>query len=187
MTVFPMRSRTGELWAAGKINRRRPSEGQLAEIFSERHRGQIRFLVRKKRWIVWCGDCWDFDDRNLALHLARLICQEASEACGDPAIDSHRSAAGVVALAKCDPRLVAADWPEDPDLEAAVEEWIDDHCELDPAAWTARADLLASFPQWSLWSGDAVGRAWARRGIAYRRKGNVHGFDGVKLRETDDD
>ena len=73
-----------------------------------------------------------------------------------------------------------------PTLRPAVDGWINDHCSLDPEAWTRRADLLASFIGWERFDADDLTSAWAARGITYRRKANVHGFDGVKLREADD-
>jgi hypothetical protein len=185
--VFPMRAHTGEIWTAGKINRRRPSEGELAERFAERHCREVRYWAVHKRWIAWDGEEWLHDTQNLALHLARGICREAAEAYGDHTLDSHRSAAGVVALAKCDPRLVVSDWPCHPDLETAVDEWIEERCVLNSDAWTPRPALLASFAAWERFDAEELTAAWERRGIVYRRKGNVHGFDGVRLRDEDDE
>jgi hypothetical protein len=143
--------------------------------------------ARKPQWIAWNGTEWLIDSQNRALHLAREICKEAAEAYGDPAIDSHRSVAGVLALAKCDPRLVASDWPCHPDLEAAVDEWINDHCVLDPHAWTPRRSMLASTTGWERFGADELTCALEARGLTYPRKGNVHGFDGVRLKDEGDD
>lgn len=193
--AFPVRSQDGTLWSPSqraKQRRSRPSEGQLADCFAERHSGEVRFLAagerihrqpaRKAGWIAWDGEEWLPDTLNVAQRLARDICREAAEICGDPAVDSNRFVFGVSGLAKC-PRLVASDWPCHPDIEAAVDGWINDHCVLDPEAWTRRADLLASFICWERFDADDLTSAWAARGITYRRKANVHGFDGVKLRE----
>lgn len=179
-----------------RAKRSRPSEGQLADCFAERHSGQVRFLTaaervqwqpaRKARRIMWSGERWRADDANLAQRLAREVCKEAAEACGDPAVDSKRVVSSVLGLAKCDPRLVASDWPCHPDIEAAVDGWISNHCSLDPEAWTPRAALLASFIGWERFDADDLTSAWAARGITYRRKANVHGFDGIKLREAED-
>jgi hypothetical protein len=194
---MPLRDSKGSLWraASGGGNKRRPSEGELADQLAERHSREVRFLTaaervyrqpaRKAQWIVWNGEEWLPDSQSLALHLARGICQEAAEAYGDPAIDSHRSVAGVVALAKCDPRLVVSDWPCHPDIEEAVDAWLADHCIFSPDAWTPRADLLASFVGWEKFDADDLGIAFDARGLTYRRKGNTHGFDGVRLRGGD--
>jgi hypothetical protein len=183
--VFPLRDSKGSLWrAASGGNKRRPSEGTLADTFAERHSNEVRFLAaagraygqpaRKAGWISWNGEEWFPDTQNLALHLARGICKEAAEAYGDPAIDSHRSAAGVVALAKADPRLACSDWPCDPYIEAPVAAWVDDHCILAAEEWTPRNDLLASFVGWEQFDPDDLLSAWAAHGITYRKKGNSH-------------
>jgi hypothetical protein len=195
--VLQMRDSKGILWERGKSTR--PSEGELADRFAERHSREVRFLAaagrvhgqraRKAGWIRWSGADGESlaDTANLALHLARGICREAASAFGDPAIDSHRSAAGVVALAKCDPRIACADWPCDPQIEAAVDAWISDRCILAAEEWTPRADLLASFPNWQQFDPDDLTAALDARGISYRRKANTHGFDGVRLKGDDDE
>ena len=107
--VMPLRDSKGILWQRGK--RTRPSEGELADRFAERHGGEVRYLAgrdrvsqrqpaRKPQWIAWNGEEWLPGSQNIALHLARGVCQEAAEAYGDPAIDSHRSVAGTLALAE---------------------------------------------------------------------------------------
>jgi hypothetical protein len=154
----------------------------LAEI----HSGEIRYQAPAKQWIAWNGEEWLADEQHLALRFAREICREAADAYGEPAIDSHRSAAGVVALAKCDPRLVVTGWPCHPDIEAAVDGWIADHCEIDPEAWTARAELLASFVGFERFDRDELSIALAARGIMRQRRRNIHGFCGIRLREGGD-
>jgi len=182
--VFPMRTQKGDVWTAGEINRRRPSEGELADRFAEHYNRKVRFWAGKKKWIIWDGDAWAWDRQNLALHLARSICKEAAEAYGDPAIDSHRSVAGVLALAKADPRLAVSNWSQHPDIEEAIAEWLDQRAELDPSAWTPRPELLASFAGWERFDPRELTEAWEARGITYRRKANVHGFSGVRVREA---
>jgi hypothetical protein len=192
--AMPFRDSKGLLWARGK--RTRPSEGELADRFAEQHSREVRYLAgrervwslpaRKPGWIYWAGEEWLPDTQHLALRLARAVCQEAAEAYGDPAIDSHRSVAGVLALAKCDPRLVAQDWPCDPFIEAAVSEWLADHCVLSPDAWTPRADLLATFVNWQDFDREDLTAALEVRGLSYVRRGNIHGFCGVRLKDGDD-
>jgi len=47
--------------------------------------------------------------------------------------------------------------------------------------------VLASTAGWERFDADELSKALEIRGIRYRRKGNVHGFDGVRLREDADD
>jgi hypothetical protein len=72
-----------------------------------------------------------------------------------------------------------------PDIEAAIDGWLADHCVMDPEAWTPRAALLASFICWDRSDAAELTSAWEVRG--YRRRRNVHGFCGVRLREDDDE
>jgi hypothetical protein len=143
--VFPLRDSKGDLWQrAAKVNRRRPSEGQLADLFVERHCREVRFVrTRPACWIAWNGEKWTCNDIH-ALRLVCGICREASEDSGYPAIDSNRTVNAVLALAKFDPRILVSKWPCHPDLEAAVDAWIADRCVLDPKAWTSRPAMLAS-------------------------------------------
>jgi hypothetical protein len=92
----------------------------------------------------------------------------------------------VLGLAKADPRLVADAWQCHPDIEAAVDGWIADHCEIDPEAWTARAELLASFVGFERFDRDELSIALAERGIMRQRRRNIHGFCGIQLRGGDD-
>jgi hypothetical protein len=184
MNTMPLRTHRGDLWHAGKINRRRPSEGELADRLAGNHSREVRYAAWKRKWIIWNGEEWVFDTLNAVQHLARCLCRDAAEERSIPALDSHRTVSGVLGLAKFDPRLVASDWPCHPEIEAAVDEWLSDRCTLDPDAWTPRADLLASFTGWDRFDPNDLAIAWAARGITHRRKGNVHGFDGVALREA---
>ena len=197
--VMPLRDSKGILWQRGK--RHRPSEGELADTFAERHGREVRFLTgaerdrvqrqlaRRAGWIVWsdADSEWSVDSLNVAQRLAREICRAASEQCDDPALDSARTVASVLSLAKCDPRLVVSDWPCHPDVEAAVDSWLADHCAFSADTWTPRADLLATFVGWEQFDADDLSNVFASRGLTYRRKGNTHGFDGVRLKGGRDD
>jgi hypothetical protein len=199
--AFPMRDSKGGLWrgTSGGGNKSRPSEGELADRLAERHCREVRFLTaaarvyrqpaRKAGWIVWSETSqeWLADAKNVAQRLAREICREAADTCDDPAIDSNRVVSGVLSLAKCDPRLVVSDWPCHPDIEAAVDAWLADHCVFSPGAWTPRADLLAWFVRWQSFDADDLSIAFDARGLTYRRKGNTPGFDGVRLKGGRDD
>jgi hypothetical protein len=197
--AFPLRGSRSDLWRPAKEDKRqRPSEGALADRLAERHSREVRFLTaaerdrvqrrpaRKAQWIVWIGEEWLPDTKNVAQRLAREICREAAGECDDQAVDSNRVVRGVLSLAKCDPRLVASDWPCDPHIEAAVAEWVSDHVTLDPNAWTPRADLLASFAGWEQFDADDLTAALEAHGITYRRKANSHGFDGMRIKDDSD-
>lgn len=121
--------------ARGQVNRRRPSEGQLADLFADRHCREVRFLAGRPRiqfhparedmWIGWDGE--ESRGNEIAVRsIVRAICREASEECGDPRIDSSRSVNAVLALVKYDPTIFVGDWPPHPDLDEAVDGWIAD-------------------------------------------------------------
>ncbi len=187
-STFPVRDHKGDLiWPVGKINRRRPSEGELAERLAERHRDELRYWPKQKKWIVWTGEERVRDTQNLAMHLAHKLCREAAEAYGDHTLDSHRSVAGVLALSKSDPRLVVDGYPCHPELEAAVDDLVRDYYVIDPEAWTPRVQVLKTTTALERFDVDELSRALEARGIVYRRKGNVHGYEGIRLRETADE
>jgi hypothetical protein len=146
-----------------------------------------RHRVRKAQWIIWDGEEWLPDTKNVAQRLAREICREVAEDCDDNGFDSARVVSAVLSLAKCDPRLVVSDWPCDPFIEDAVDAWLADHCVFSTEAWTPRADLLATFEGWQRFDADDLSIAFDARGLTYRRKGNTPGFDGVRLRGSRDD
>jgi hypothetical protein len=135
---------------------------------------------------LWNDVEWLPDALNVAQRLAREVCREAAEECDEPTIDSNRVVSSVLSLAKCDARLVVSDWPCHPEIEAAVSAWLYDHCTLDPNAWTPRADILASFVGWDRFDAGDLIAALGVHGIDYRRKGNIHGFDGVRLKVSSD-
>jgi hypothetical protein len=123
--VFPLRDSKGDLWRSSSGgNKRRPSEGELADTLAERHSQEVRFLAaaaervyrqpaRQAQWIAWSeadGE-WLPDSLNLAQRLAREICREVADTCDDPALDSNRVVGGLLGLAKCDARLAVSDWP----------------------------------------------------------------------------
>jgi hypothetical protein len=196
-SVLPFRDSRGDLWrGASKVNRRRPSEGQLADLFVERHCREVKFLeghpriqfypARDDMWIGWNGEKWTGNEITVR-SIVRTICREASEECGDPRIDSSRAVNAVLSLAKFDPRIFVSDWPCHPDLEAAVDGWISERCVLDPTSWTPRPAMLATTAGWERFDGDELSEALKARGIIYRRRGNVHGFDRLRLKDEADD
>jgi hypothetical protein len=201
--AFPLRDGAGVLWRQQEDapNRRRPSEGELAERFASEHCRNVRFLAaaernrawrtpaRRAQWISWDEGSqeWSPDTLNVAQLRARDICREAAEEFNDPALDSARTVAAVLNLAKCDRRIACSDWPEHPELGAALDGWLADRFTLDAEAWTPRSAMLAAMVGWKRFDAGELSEALAARGITYQRRGNVHGFCGVKLRGDDVD
>jgi putative DNA primase/helicase len=72
--------------------------------------------------------------------------------------------------------------------EDALAAWIDERCELDPATWTSRAQLFASWNAWASAAGEFVGSsrrflgAMEAHGFEDARPKNERGFRGIKLR-----
>jgi putative DNA primase/helicase len=72
--------------------------------------------------------------------------------------------------------------------EDALAAWLDERCERDPAAWTSRAHLFASWNGWASAAGEFVGTsrrflsALEARGFEDARQNNGRGFRGLKLR-----
>lgn len=148
--TFPLRSRLdGTIFPPGK--RSRPSEGQLAECFAAAHHRELGYLSairgRKAGWIVWSDGQWQPDRLNIALRLAREVCAEASADCGDPSLDAYRTAAAVLALAKCDPRIAVQDWPLNPDILDALETWLAGPVEANPDGFLPLAICIGRCPK----------------------------------------
>jgi hypothetical protein len=194
--VMTLRDSKGDIWPAAKVNR--PSEGALADRFASEHSHEVRFLAAAKRdrvqrqparragWISWDGEEWLPNDAA-AHRLAREICREVAEACDDQGIDSARVVSAVLSLAKCDLRIFCSDWPPHPELEAAVSEWLSDHCVIDVGSWTPRPAIVASAAAygWDRFDADELSSALEARGVVYQRRKNVHGFWGLRLRDQD--
>ncbi len=187
------RAATGDLWPAPRAplsSRSKPSEGQLADEFAQRHHRELGFISaargRKAGWIVWLDGQWQPDRLNVALRLAKEVWAEASSDYGDPSLDCYRAASGVLSLAKCDPRIAVSDWPCNPDILDAIEVWLAGPVELAPDGFLSLADPRKTLPQARKWDRAEANAALEACGITYRRKANVHGFDGVKLWEADD-
>jgi putative DNA primase/helicase len=74
------------------------------------------------------------------------------------------------------------------DAEDALGAWLDERCERDPAAWTARDDLFRSWSMWATAAGEFVGSsrkflsALETRGFEDARQNNRRGFRGLRLR-----
>ena len=178
---FPLRASDGNLWRAAKSGSRRQSvsEGALADLFVDRHCREVKFL---DGWIGWNGEKWTGNEITVR-SIVRAICREAAEEHDDPRIDSSRGVNAILALVKYDPRIFVGRRPFHPDLEAAVDGWISDYCELDAAAWTMRSAMLPTTKVLERFEIEELNEALAARGITYRRRGHTHGYAGFKLRD----
>jgi putative DNA primase/helicase len=92
----------------------------LALRFAERHADRLRYVAAWRKWIIWDGTCWRFDDTLHAFDLVRRACREVANECGKPkiavAIASAKTVAAVERLAKSDRRIAATtdQWDADP-------------------------------------------------------------------------
>jgi putative DNA primase/helicase len=96
------------------------SEEALALHFAALHADNLRFVEAWRRWLLWDGVRWNFDDTRDAWSLAREVCREAAaqvnHATHAKAIASARTRAAVISLASEDRRLAATvgQWDADP-------------------------------------------------------------------------
>jgi hypothetical protein len=184
--TFPLRSRLdGTIFPPGK--RSKPSEGELAERLAAADHRELGYLSaargRKAGWIIWSDGEWQPDRLNTALRLAPQVCAEASVDCGDPSLDAYRTAAAVLALTECDPRIAVRGWPCNPDILDAIEAWLAGLVEADPEGFLSLADLRKTLPQAREWDCGEANAALEECGISFGRSGRKAGFAGVKLRE----
>lgn len=82
------------------------SDEALALAFSERHKGDFRYIAKWGRWHRWTGSHWAEDATLDVVAKARTICREASAQCDNAklgrTIAAARTVAGVVGLARAD-------------------------------------------------------------------------------------
>jgi putative DNA primase/helicase len=96
------------------------SEEAMALDFAQRHADDLRYVDKWKRWLVWDGHLWRFDEKRLSFSFAREICRETAlhvnHAKEGKSVASAKSRAAVVSLASEDHRLVATfdQWDADP-------------------------------------------------------------------------
>jgi hypothetical protein len=188
INVTPLRAATGDLRPAPRAplsSRARPSEGQLADEFAQRHHRELGFIWAARGRKELDGH-WQHDRLNVALRLVKEVWAEASSDYGDPSLVCYRAASGVLSLAKCDPRIAVSDWPCNPDILDAIEVWLAGPVELAPDGFLSLADPRKTLPQAREWDRADANAALEACGVTYRRKANVHGFDGVKLWEAHD-
>jgi putative DNA primase/helicase len=97
------------------------SDEALALRFAEQHAGQLRYVSRWARWLVWDENRWRFDETLTALNMARRLCRHVSAEAGKEsklavAIASAKTDFAVERLARSDPRLAATteQWDSNP-------------------------------------------------------------------------
>jgi putative DNA primase/helicase len=95
-------------------------EDGIAEAFAERQAERMRFVPAWGRWLAWTGAIWQSDERLQAFTHARAACRDAAQRARNEGnrsqLTSAKSVAGVVTLARTDPRLVAVAGQFDADL-----------------------------------------------------------------------
>src|SRR5688572_25115758 len=90
----------------------------LALAFAISHRGRLRYIAERKRWMVWDGKRWQPDKTLLATDLVRATCglEAASVRADEPPevaapvvhrLSNAATAAAVERLARCDQTIAA--------------------------------------------------------------------------------
>jgi putative DNA primase/helicase len=102
------------------------SEDSLALQFATLHADDLRYVAAWSRWLAYDGSHWALDSTLHAFDRARAICHETAQACDKMrtvlSLESAKTVAAVVALARSDRRLAAT-----------VEQW-------DACPWLLQAD-----------------------------------------------
>jgi putative DNA primase/helicase len=95
------------------------TEDSLALRFSERHKGDLRYVATKGTWLKWDGTRWSPKATHLAFDLARKSCRADAQAFGNgkaPAqVYSAKTIAAVERMAKADRRqaTIIEEWDAD--------------------------------------------------------------------------
>lgn len=96
------------------------AEDALALKFTDLHGDDLRYTATWGRWNIWTGELWAQDSTLRIFDLARKVCREESERCGDKRqaqrIASAQTVAAVERLARADRRHAAEvrQWDSDP-------------------------------------------------------------------------
>jgi putative DNA primase/helicase len=109
----------GELGSPSDYRSPAFSDEALALRFADKHAADLRYVEAWRRWLLWGGACWRFDDTLHAFDLARHVCREAAAECNGRianAIASAKTRAAVEGLARSDRRIAATvdQWDADP-------------------------------------------------------------------------
>jgi P4 family phage/plasmid primase-like protien len=96
------------------------SDGALALTFSGRHAHELRYCDQHGAWYIWDGARWSRDVKRRVFTLARATCHDAAAGANTArdkaAVNSAKTVAAVVNLARCDARhaILAEDLDRDP-------------------------------------------------------------------------
>jgi putative DNA primase/helicase len=98
------------------------SEEALALRFSQKYKGELRYVAGWGRWMCWDGTRWREDDTLAVFDRCRAICRRASAECGDAKeraaikIAAAQTVAAIERLARADRRHAATveQWDSDP-------------------------------------------------------------------------
>jgi putative DNA primase/helicase len=96
------------------------SEEAIALDFTRRHVGDIRYVAKWNRWLIWDGRRWQFDEKRRVYSLARDVCRDTAAAVNKPKeakdIAKAKTRAAVVSLVSDDQRIAASidHWDADP-------------------------------------------------------------------------
>lgn len=89
-----------------------PSDDQIAAVFAEKHRNDLRYVAAWGKWFEWQGGCWREEKTLRAFDLIRETCR----AQGIERSGMAKMVGAVHALARTDRRLAATveQWDPDP-------------------------------------------------------------------------
>ncbi|KWV60856.1 hypothetical protein AS156_27745 [Bradyrhizobium macuxiense] len=99
-----------------------PTEDGVAKVFANVYRDQLRYCHTAGAWHEWTGQYWKRDEKEIALHYARLMAREMSKGTNSPrtlaSIRKRSFARGVEGFAQGEPILARTfeDWDRDPFL-----------------------------------------------------------------------
>ena len=170
------------------------SDDDLAQRFSERHAGDLRFVHRWGQWLAWDGQRWRRDDTLYAFDCARAVARDAAaEAITDmrskspTGIASAKTVAAIDRLARADRRhaSVPGEWDADPWLLNTPGGTVDlttgrlrPHCRDDRMTKITAVAPGGDCPRWSaflerVFDGDHEHIAFMRRIVGYGLTGSI--------------
>ena len=174
------------------------TDNTVAQRFVDMHAGELRYVEQWKRWLVWRGGRWAFDETRtvdvFARALAKKLLIEAVESDRNDRLKTgvefqkRARVEAVVALGRCDPRISRrpADFDRDTWLFNCTNGTLDlrdgvihahrqeDHItKASPVAY----DPQARCPRWErfleeIFPDDSV-RAYVKRAVGYSMTGSV--------------
>jgi putative DNA primase/helicase len=100
------------------------SEEALALLFTERHAGELRYVLEWGKWFHWTGSKWKDEKTHYVFDLARALCREqgmeslrhSNKQSAAKTMASAKTRAAIVSLAGDDRRIAATidQWDTDP-------------------------------------------------------------------------